>query len=78
MNPENFNNWFESLPEATAALLQALNIKPTPLISAGIALGLILVIAVITHLVLHKGLQIFLGRNAQKSKKIWQSAVYEG
>lgn len=58
--------------------MQEFHITPSPLLSVGIALGLILVIAVITHLVLHKGLQKFLGRSAQKSKSIWQSAVYEG
>ncbi len=78
MTPDTFNNWFESLPEATAALLQALNIRPTPLISAGIALGLILVIAVMTHFVLHRGLRVFLERHAQKSKKIWKTALQDG
>lgn len=78
MNPDTVNNWFETLPEGTEALLHALNINPTPLISVGIALGLILVIAVITHLVLHKGLQVFLERSAKKTQKEWQTVVHKG
>lgn len=78
MTPENLNEWFASLPKVTETVLHSFNIKPTPLISVGIALGLILIIAVITHMALHKGLRVFLERTAQKSQKKWQTVIHEG
>ncbi|EMS79678.1 MULTISPECIES: mechanosensitive ion channel family protein [Desulfotignum] len=78
MDPENFNEWLASLPKGTEAVLHSFNITPTPLISVGIALGMILVIAVITHFLLHKGLRVFLERGAKKSQKIWKTALHDG
>ncbi len=66
------------MPKGTEAVLHSFNIKPTPLISVGIALGMILVIAIITHLVLHKGVRVFLERGAKKSQKIWKTALHDG
>ena len=78
MNTENFSAWLASLPKGTETVLHSFNITPTPLISVGIALGLILVIAIITHVALHKGLRVFLERTAQKSQKKWQTVIHEG
>ncbi|MBG0778968.1 MAG: mechanosensitive ion channel family protein [Desulfotignum balticum] len=78
MDPENFNEWLASLPKGTEAVLHSFNITPTPLISVGIALGMILVIAVITHMTLHTGLRVFLERTARKSQKKWQAVIHEG
>ena len=78
MNPDTFNQWLASIPEGTEAFLNLLRIKPTPLFSLVIALTLIVVIAVITHLILHRGLKVLLRHLAQKSRNVWKAALFDG
>ncbi|MFU8768708.1 MAG: mechanosensitive ion channel family protein [Desulfotignum sp.] len=78
MNPDTFNQWLASLPDGTEAFLTLLRIKPTPLVSLMIALTLIGVIAVITHLILHRGLKALLAHLAQKSRALWKAALFDG
>lgn len=48
------------------------------MISLIIALSLIIVIAVITHIFMHKGVRVLLEHLTKNSQEIWQKALFEG
>ncbi|MHC6527452.1 MULTISPECIES: mechanosensitive ion channel family protein [unclassified Vibrio] len=64
---QSFENW-----------LSQYNIQLSQLIQIGEALGLILLIAIIIHLVLHRGVVAWLKRSADKSQAVWRHELFSG
>jgi miniconductance mechanosensitive channel len=77
MNTKNINHWFESIPEGAERILKHFNIEITPLISLIIALFLIVVIAIITHLIMHRLVSVIRAHLSQSSDEVWKKALVE-
>jgi miniconductance mechanosensitive channel len=77
MNTKNINHWLESIPEGAERILKHFNIEITPLISLIIALFLIVLIAIITHLIMHRLVSVIRAHLSQSSDEVWKKALVE-